>query len=123
MSKKNAGHWDDETVYMIAQRFNISREVVWRRLLTKQMISESVYRKEIFKLREQYKAQKQQEKKDKTIVVPYHTKVISTIGKFYTNLVLAGYHQEKITSSTLSEYLGIKLKHLPKVENAMLGVN
>jgi len=108
---------------MIAQRFNISREVVWLRLLTNQMISDSVYRKEIYKLREQYKTQKQQEKKAKKIIVSYHTKVISTIGKFYTNLVLAGYHQEKITSSALSEYLGIKLKHLPKIENATLGGN
>lgn len=38
LSKKNVGHWNDETVYMIAQRFNISQEVVWRRLLTNQMI-------------------------------------------------------------------------------------
>lgn len=120
---KNVCNWNDETVYMIAQRFNISREFVWRRLLTNQMISESVYRDKIFKLMEQHKAQKQQEKKNKPILVPHHTKVISTIGKFYTNLVLAGYHQEKITSSTLSEYLGIKLKHLPKIENAMLGGN
>jgi Zn-dependent peptidase ImmA (M78 family) len=123
LSKKNVDIRNDEAVNMIAQRFNISREVVWRRLLTNQLISNSVYHKEICKLMEQYKIQKQQEKKRKKIVVPHHTKVISTIGKFYTNLVLAGYHQEKITSSSLSEYLGIKLKHLPKIENATLGGN
>lgn len=32
-------------------------------------------------------------------------------------LVLSGYHQEKINSSTVSEYLGMKLKYLPKVKN------
>lgn len=120
---KNSNKWDDEAVDIIAQRFNISRESVWRRLLTNNIISQDVYRQKRDQLIEQYKIQKRQKNERKPIIVPHHTKVISTIGKFYAKLVLSSYHEEKITSSTLSEYLGIKLKHLPKIETSMLRGN
>jgi hypothetical protein len=34
---------------------------------------------------------------------------------------LDGYEREIITASDVSDYLEIRLKHLPKVERAMLG--
>jgi len=34
--------------------------------------------------------------------------------------MVTAYHQEAITSADLSNYLGLKLKHLPKVEQIVL---
>lgn len=110
--------WTDETVYAAAQRFNVSREFIWRRLLSMQFINQQTYRQKRDALIEEFRARKEQEEK-KSIPVPHHRKVISSIGRFYAELVLSGYHQEKINSSTVSEYLGMKLKHLPKVESAL----
>ncbi|HIE32376.1 MAG TPA: hypothetical protein EYP67_08410 [Methanosarcinales archaeon] len=45
---------------------------------------------------------------------------ISRAGRAFVKLVLDSYYQEKITSSDLSDYLGVKLTHLPKIEDKMM---
>ena len=35
-------------------------------------------------------------------------------------LVLEGYHQDKITANDLSSFLEVWLKHVPKIEHAVL---
>ena len=41
------------------------------------------------------------------------------LGKQFIRIVLGAYHQEAITSSEVSDYLGTRLKHLPKIERAV----
>ncbi len=45
---------------------------------------------------------------------------VSTAGPFFVRLVLDSYHQEKITANELSSFLEIRLKHVPKIEHAVL---
>lgn len=37
----------------------------------------------------------------------------------FARLVLAGYNQERITSSRLSDYLEVSLKYVPKIEGML----
>lgn len=115
-----ANEWTDANVEMLSKRFTLSREFIWRRLLTRGKISNEIYMQKRSFLAKQWKAQ-QEEEEPSSGGPKYHIKVLSSIGSFYPELVLNSYYQEKINTSTLSEYLGVKLKHLPQVENAVFG--
>ena len=56
-------------------------------------------------------------KKRKAGFMPPYTWAINSAGLSFVRLVLNSYYQEKITSSDLSDYLEIRLKHLPMIED------
>jgi hypothetical protein len=45
---------------------------------------------------------------------------INAAGEQFVRLVLSGYANEKITASDVADYLDLRLKHIPKVEQALL---
>ncbi len=116
----HASSWDDSSVETVAQRFKVSREFIWRRLLTMNVIPEKTYQKKRQALIEEFRTKKETEKK-KSIPVKYHHKLFSTLGSFYTGLVVSTYHQNLISASAVSDYLGMKLKHLPEIEAKLYG--
>lgn len=121
LNLRNKSDWNDETVSYAAQRFNVSREFIWRRLLSIGFINSVTYGIKRQELSEEFKAMKEREAQDKkAIVVPHFRKILGSMGRLYSEIVLSSYHQGNITSSTLSEYMSMKLKHLPKIENALL---
>ncbi len=117
---KDKSEWADEKVYDLAVRFGVSREVLLRRLLAIGKTTEYFYKQK----REQYKAEYRikvnlEKEEKKSIHVPQHYKVLNQTGRKFARLVFEGYHQNKIGLLNVSEYLGIKLKHLPKLEQSL----
>jgi len=110
--------WDDTVIMNVANRFHISRECVWRRLLTRKKITPEFYQKKRDELSDEFQNQKEKIKPSSG-GPPYHIKVLSSIGMLYPELVLNSYYREKITASSLSEYLGVKLQHLSNIEQAV----
>jgi Zn-dependent peptidase ImmA (M78 family) len=114
---------DDSRITFLSKRYKVSKEVILRRLLHFGYISSDFYqdKKELYE-EEAKKIAKEKAlrraKKDKGYP-PYYIRVLSNNGKNLTNLILTSYYQDKITLSDVSDYLGIKLKHLPKIEMAM----
>jgi hypothetical protein len=53
--------------------------------------------------------------------IPIEIKVLSQLGRWYTTTLLRAYHDERLTGSRLSDYLGIKLKYVPKIESELRG--
>ena len=47
-------------------------------------------------------------------------KIISSIGRPFTSLVLEGYQRNAVSSADVVDYLGVQLKHLQKVANYLL---
>ena len=84
------------------------------------VIPEKTYQKKRQALIEEFRTKKETEKK-KSIPVKYHHKLFSTLGSFYTGLVVSTYHQNLISASAVSDYLGMKLKHLPEIEAKLYG--
>lgn len=113
--------WNDEKILKVSEQFNISRIVILRRLLTIGKISENFYRKKSEKYLSDYKVktEKESEEEKKSIWLPQHTKIISQTGKSFIRLVLESYRQNKIGLLDVSEYLGTKIKHIPKIEQAI----
>lgn len=115
-----AATWSDEELLALARRYQVSREVILRRLLVLGRTTEAFYqlkRREFLAIYRQREEQ-QRDKKDGGYVPP-DRKAVSATGAFFARLVLDSFHQEKITSSDVSDYLGVRLKWMPQIEAAV----
>ncbi len=106
---RNPAESDIET---LSKRFSVSREVIVRRLLATGRVPLSFYQTK----RDQYLAAYRQESQREGGFAPPATMRVRDLGKLYVRTMVTAYHQEAITSADLSNYLGMKLKHLPRVE-------
>jgi Zn-dependent peptidase ImmA (M78 family) len=117
---KREEDWNKEAIWKLADYFSVSREVILRRLLTNQKISNSFYQKNRFQwLKDYEKSQESVKDKKSSGFAPPHTDAISKVGKNFTRLVVNSYYQNKIGLSEVSDYLGVKAKHLPKIEQSV----
>jgi len=96
----------------LSRQFSVSREVIVRRLLTTGRVSLNFYQSK----REEYMGAHRKESKREGGFAPPYTLRVRDLGKLYVRTMVSAYHQEAITSADLSNYLGLKIKHLPKVE-------
>lgn len=119
-AKGQSLEWDDEEISTLAKRYNVSREVLLRRLLIIGLTTKEFYQRK----REEFEAEYELLEKSRSAqggYAPPHRMAISSAGHLFTHLVLTSYHQERITSSDLSELLEVRLKHMPKIEKEVIG--
>ncbi len=105
--------WEDSELKTLANRYGISREVILRRLLILEKTSTDLYQEKRRELLEEY--QSQREISTQGFPSP-SSKAVSQSGKLFVRLVLDNYYQNYITASDVSDFLGVKLKHLDKIE-------
>ena len=112
-------NWSDAEISDLSREFNVSREALLRRLLTFDRTTSDFYRQK----RAQYIAEfaaSEQRKKERAVTaemkrnMPQET--VSNLGKPLVNMLLDNYHQDRMTLSEVSGYLGLKVKHIPKLE-------
>ena len=106
--------WSDSEIESLAQIYSASREAVVRRLSVLRLTTSEFYERK----REQYQEELKNIPKSKGFVSPA-IDVISSSGKVYVRTVLEAFYADRITSSDVSDYLGIKLKHLDKIADAI----
>lgn len=107
--------WTFEELEEIAKNFQVSKEVILRRLLIMGRTTEGYYRHMRQKFLEEYRRLREENRGDggpSPAVM-----VVRNLGQPYVRLVLSAYYDNKIGLSTVSDYLGLKLKHLPRVES------
>lgn len=102
--------WSEDDLNNIARRYWVSRETVLRRLLILGKTTHSYYRK----MREKFQDEKIAKSEGFT---PPSRMVVSTAGPLFVNLVLESFYSDKITSSEVSDFLDVKLKHIPQIED------
>jgi Zn-dependent peptidase ImmA (M78 family) len=116
---QHSTNWSDTEISDLARQFSVSREALLRRLLTFNRTTDEFYRQK----RAQYIgefAANQKRKKEKAAEtemkrnMPQET--VSNFGGRLVNMLLDNYHQERMTLSEVSGYLGLKVKHFPKLE-------
>lgn len=107
--------FDENDIKRLSKHYRSSREVVLRRLLIFKHITQQFYELK----RREYKKEFEKARKKASGFAPPHSLALSTNGKLYTNIALRSYHEHYITASTLSEYLGVRLKHISKIEYAL----
>ena len=107
---KKIREWDDQEISVFCRDYSVSRFVVLRRIL------------EIGKTTEEFYARKHRQWSAQILTrssgqVPPYRKTISKFGKSYIRTVLENYYSDRINLSDVSQRLGVKVKHLSKIES------
>ena len=109
--------WRSAELSKLAREFSVSREVVLRRLLETRRISRAAYRTRREALVREYQATSEARKGFATPDVS----AVSGLGQTFVKLVLVSYYQDRITSRDVAEFLGVRLKHMSKIEQSVMG--
>ncbi len=115
-SKQDVSQWSDYEIRQLANRYKASQEVILRRLLLLGRITKGFYENKRDTLHEL-----QEGKAPKKGFATIEQRTLASTGILFANLVLSSYYQERITSSSLSDLLEVKLRHMPKIEKALFG--
>ena len=106
---------EEAIIRRLSNKYRCSREVVLRRLLLFGLINQSFYETK----REEYHLEFEKTSQQSSGFAPPHLLALSSNGKFFTVLALRSYHEHRISASTLSDYLGVRLKHIPNIEHSV----
>ena len=114
-------NWKDDELSDLARQFNVSREALLRRLLTLDRTQCRLLWQEARSYIAEYLAHKARQKmqadaKEMKRNMPQET--VSNFGRPFVRMLLGNYYQDRITLSDVSGYLGLKVKHIPKLEQA-----
>lgn len=111
--------WTDAQVSDLARRFNVSREAVLRRLLVFGRTTQAFYARKRGQYIAEFQAQQQRQREQaKDIKRNIPTETVSHFGKPLVRMLLNNYRQDRMTLSAISGYLGLKVKHIPKLSKA-----
>lgn len=123
-SVKNFKEWSDDEIWELAKYFSVSTEVIIRRLLIMGLATYEFYqqkRREYKEKEERFKKEQKEKQKaaEKKGFISPATLALRDLGKPYTSVIIEAYHNEAISASAVSEYLDVKLKHLPKIQASL----
>jgi Zn-dependent peptidase ImmA (M78 family)/DNA-binding XRE family transcriptional regulator len=110
--------WHDDELLALARRYEVSQEAMLRRLLILGRTSQKFYQAKRNELVEIYAQQKDDTDSEGRFAPPDRL-AVATAGKGFVRLVLDSYYNERITASDLSDFLGVRLKHMSKIEQAV----
>jgi len=111
--------WSDTEVSELAKQFNVSREAMLRRLLTFNRTTNGFYARKRAQYIAEYLASiaRKKERLEGTEIkrnMPQET--VSNFGRPFVRMLLGNYYEDRMTLSEVSGYLGLKVKHIPKLE-------
>jgi hypothetical protein len=109
--------WSNAELGGLVRAFNVSWEVMLRRLLDLRLTDWDRFNARLAEVLEGYEEARSQRQEG---FAPPHQIALATAGPTFTGLVLSGYADRQITASDVSDYLGIRLKHLPRIEAQIL---
>jgi Zn-dependent peptidase ImmA (M78 family) len=109
--------WPERTLGTISNDFKVSKEVILRRLLIAGLTSREFYS---IKHNEWMKGEKKLDSaKGKGIKRDIPKECLQRNGKPLTSLILDSYRSDRITTSDVADYLGIRVKHIPRIESLL----
>jgi len=111
--------WDDRRIQDLARAFGVSREVILRRLLIAGKVSQDFYEAK----RDELRRGREEGGERARGFLPVPQRAVRSVGQPFLRIVVNAYYREAITASELSEYLGVRLKHLPALEHLLSGRN
>ena len=115
---RGPSEWGDGTLEQLADQFAVSREVILRRLLILGRTSDDFYERKRDEYLAQYRVLEAQAREREGFAPPFRL-ALRDNGRAYTRLVLDAFEQERITPADVSDYLGVRLKHLDNIAGAL----
>ena len=116
INKGQKKEWDDAEIKFLANKYSVCQEVILRRLLITGYTTNDFYQEK----RKYYQQIISKKPEKKGGFAPPDILAVSSAGKHFIRLVLSSYYNNKITSSDVSDYLGVRLKHLSNIEDAVM---
>ena len=107
---------DDFFIEKAARKYNVSREVILRKLLDRDMVSEDEYRVRVNEWNKQHAA----ERKSKKSGGNYYATQATYLGGKYLQLAFSRYYQGKCGVEQLADYLNVKVRSIPSLEQYAL---
>ena len=107
--------WSWEELRALSSHYEVSEQALLRRLLTLNRIDDGFYWQTLKGLQRRYKTKKKADSSSSGGPPPSE-KAVSIAGQLFTEVVLESYNEERITSADLSDYLEVRLKHIPRIE-------
>lgn len=101
----------EELAIEMSDKFHVSRELVYRKFLDRELITSSQY-----KLKAREWSKQKGKKKGKTSSGDYYNNVSAYLGKPYMTLAFTRYFQDRITDTQLADYLDVSHKSLDELE-------
>ncbi len=114
----SSGNINDSTIRFLSESYNVSNEVIGRRLMSLGILSEDFFwsRKRMWDAAARAaQEKKKEEQKENDKGRNQGVKIIYEKGRPYVASVVNAYQQGLISSSDVSNYLETKLKHLPQI--------
>jgi len=106
---------DDKNVARLARIFNVSREVILRRLLDRRLVSADYYRQKAIEWSADYLDQKEDESGGN-----YYATLASYLSDTYTRLAFRRYYQGTLPIEELAQHLNVKIANVSAFEQAVL---
>ena len=100
----------------LASVFNVSREVIYRKFLDRELISVNEYKSKAEKWRKQARSSSTESSSGN-----YYNTFFAYVDKPYLELAFSSYFQDKIDARQLADYLNVSQKSLSKIEEKYLG--
>lgn len=116
-----AEDWSDDEIGELATVFSVSREAVARRLLTFGLTTNRFYQQKRAQYRQEYldwlerERKRLKESKQEFFTNPPRD-TVNAMGKPFVRVVLNNYYQDRLTLSDVSRYLGLRVKHMTRLE-------
>ena len=103
---------DEYNVSSLAEQYCVSREVILRKFYDRKLVSRQFYEQ---KVEEWKKAKSQERARAETIIA----QKVSYLGESYIELVFSRLYQNRISVEQLADYLGVKVKNIPGMEELL----
>jgi len=111
----NCTEWPDDRLNYLAKKYRVSTEVILRRLLIAGKTNEAFYKAR----REAWLRERQGSTEGQGGFMTVPRRAVRTLGQPFIRLILDAYYNDRITTSDLSEYIGVRIKHIPDIEGLL----
>jgi Zn-dependent peptidase ImmA (M78 family) len=118
--------WTDEEIGGLSRRYGVSRESIVRRLFTFRLTTRRFYEAKRRKYADEFKQVREQQREHlraskATFATNPPREALLNLGEPFVRRVLESYYQERMTLSDVSSYLGIRTRHVSKLEKMSEG--
>jgi predicted DNA-binding protein YlxM (UPF0122 family) len=120
----DVAEWTDVELAEVSRSFGVSREAILRRLLTFGRTTVEFYQATLRRYLEEWTQVRERLKaatKGEGIPRNMPQEALSSLGRPLVGMLLERYHQDRLSLSEVAGYLGLKVKHVGKLEQMMRG--
>ncbi len=103
---------NDESIRELAETYHVSREVILRKLFDRKLVDRAFYKE---KVRDWTQSAQASSGKGGD----YYRTMCAYLGEQYLGTAFSQYYQNRISVEQLADYLGVKVKNVPGMENLL----